>query len=270
MQATHELNGSKDTAVFEKRGTFPDSKIEKLGVLLLHGFTSAPASIQDILPKFEEMNIPYEMPILRGHNATPEALIGVKAQDWYDDALKALGTLCERVDRVVVIGFSMGGLVALNLCALAHPYHDKICACITWAAALGFVNKLAGFSKVIAFFSKYWKGQESFRDDECRKKNQNYKYFPTRAFVELYDYAAKSRMLVSDVKVPLCIIHSKRDQVVTYSTSRMLFKKAGSSYCEMHTLKRSGHELGQDCQAAAVFEITCDFIDRIRNGKSEK
>ena len=270
MQATHESNSSKDTAGTEKRGIFPASGYENVGVLILHGFTSAPASIHDILPRFEAMNIPYEMPILRGHNATPDALIGVKAQDWYDDALKALGKLCERVDHVVVIGFSMGGLVALNLCALAHPYHNKICACITWAAALGFVNKLAGFSKIIAIFSKYWRGQESFRDAECRKKNQNYKVFPTRAFVELYDYAAKTRMLVPDVKVPLCILHSKRDQVVPYATSGMLFKRAGSSYCERHTLRRSGHELGQDCEAAKVFDITCDFIDRIRNGNAEK
>ena len=33
--------------------------------------------------------IPYEMPLLRGHGKTPEALKGVKAADWYQDALDA-------------------------------------------------------------------------------------------------------------------------------------------------------------------------------------
>ncbi|MBO4349913.1 MAG: alpha/beta fold hydrolase [Proteobacteria bacterium] len=270
MQATHESNSSKDTALFKKRGVFPASQNDKLGVLLLHGFTSSLACVQDIIPRLEAMNIPYEMPVLRGHNTTPDDLIGVKAQDWYEDALKALGVLCDRVDHVVIIGLSMGGLVALNLCALAHPYHDKICACVTWAAALGFVNKLAWLSKPLSVFVKTWSGQDSFRDDECRKKNQNYKTFPTKAFVELYDYAAKTRLLLADVKVPLCIIHSKLDQVVPYASSRMLFEKAGSSYCEHYSLQKSGHELGQDCEADKVFDITCDFIDRIRNGKSEK
>lgn len=269
MQATHDSKHSKECETLESRGQFPAPQAGKTGVLLLHGFTSALSCVDGLLPSLDALGIPYEMPVLRGHNATPEALKGVRAQDWYDDALKALGVLCERVDQVIVIGLSMGGLVALNLCAQTHPLQNRICACVTWAAALGFVNKLAWLAKPLSHIFPMWKGQDSFVDPECRKKCQNYQTFPTKAFVELYDFAARTRQILADVKVPLCIIHSERDQVVPYATSGLLYQNAGSAYCERHTLHRSGHELGQDCEADTVFELTCDFIERIRKGMPE-
>ena len=86
MQATHDSKINEIPQKVEKRGDFPPSPDGSLGVLLLHGFTSALSCVDGILPSFDAMHIPYEMPVLRGHNATPEALKGVKAEDWYEDA----------------------------------------------------------------------------------------------------------------------------------------------------------------------------------------
>lgn len=244
----------------EIRGEFHKDRDGKVGVLLLHGFTSALDAVSGLLPTLDEMNIPYEMPVLRGHNATPDALRGVRATDWYEDALAALGKLCERVDIVVVVGLSMGGVVALNLCSEDHPYRNRICGCVTWAAALGFVNPLSWLAKPLALFVPTWRGQDSFNDAECRKNNHNYQKFPTKAFVELYDYAGRMRKELHHVTVPLCIIQSKLDQVVPWKMSQLIFREAGSAYCEWYSLSRSGHELGQDCEADTVFKLTAEFV----------
>ncbi|MBQ9816192.1 MAG: alpha/beta fold hydrolase [Proteobacteria bacterium] len=265
MQAGHESTESEKREHFRSRGKFPELEKKKTGVLLLHGFTSSLLAVSGLVPVLEKAGVEYEMPVLRGHNATPDALVGVKAEDWYDDGHQALEKLCERVDQVVVVGLSMGGLVALNLCARPHPLRDRICGCVTWAAALGFCNPLAWMAKPLSLFFHNWKGQESFNDPECRKNNQNYKTFPTKAFVELYDFAARTNKMLDDVEVPLCIIHSNKDQVVPYKKSVELFDEAGSSYCEFHTLTKSGHELGQDCECETVFGITAEFVDRFRN-----
>ena len=246
-------------------GNLPQKESEKpLGVLILHGFTSSLDCVNGLVPYLEERKIPYEMPLLRGHGKTPEALIGVKANDWYEDALNALNKLAENVDRIVVIGLSMGGLVALNLCANEHPNRHKICGCITWAAALGFCNRLAFLAKPLSLFVKMWPGQESFNDPECRKKCTNYPKFPADAFVELYQYAKATRTRLNQVTVPLCIIHSRLDQVVPYQTAEMLFDACNSPYMERHALEKSGHELGQDCESETVFKITLEFIDKIK------
>ena len=262
MQAAHASKMPSQEENDVVRGDFPGKVEGTVGVLLLHGFTSALSCVDGMIPVLESMKIPYEMPVLRGHNTKPEDLRGVKASDWYDDGFTALKKLCERVDHAVVVGLSMGGLVAMNLCTQKHECSDKICGCAVWAPALGFCNPLAWMAKPLSLFIPNWRGQDSFNDPECRKNNHNYQKFPTKAFVELYDYAAQMRGCLGDVKVPLCIIQSRLDQVVPYRMSALLYREAGSTYCEYHSLTRSGHELGQDCEAEKVFSLTADFIKK--------
>ncbi len=260
MQAAHEAKKAENSINEVTRGNFPVQKDGTVGVLLLHGFTSAIDAVSGLAPTLEKLRVPYEMPVLRGHNSQPEDLRGVTAEDWYDDGFAALAKLCERADKVIIVGLSMGGLVALNLCARKHVYSEKISGCVTWAAALGFCNPLSWLAKPLSLFVPMWKGQDSFNDAECRKNNRNYRKFPTKAFVELYDFAYRTRKLLVDVKVPICIIQSRLDQVVPYRMSGLIFEKAGTDYCEYHSLTRSGHELGQDCEADYVFELTETFI----------
>lgn len=247
------------------RGTLPRlAPNESVGVLLLHGFTSSLSAVSDFLPFLTERGIDFEMPVLRGHNATPEALVGVRADDWYDDAYAALEKLAARVDRIVVVGLSMGGVTTLRLCAKKHPCSSKIAAAVTWAPALAFANPLAKLAIPLSHFIPFWRGQDSFRDATCRKKCENYPKFPTKAFVELLYYAEETAKMLDDVEVPLCVIHSLRDQIIPYKRSKQLFYDVGSAYVELHTLHKSGHELGQDCEAQRVFELSADFIDRLR------
>lgn len=264
MQDAHSTDKTTSSHDIQARGQIKPIEIKKTpGVLLLHGFTSSLDAVSGLVPHLEAHHIEYEMPVLRGHNGKPEDLRGVTAEDWYSDAFNALKKLSERVDHIVVIGLSMGGLVALNLCAREHELKPKICACITWAAALGFCNPLAWLAKPLSLFIPTWKGQDSFHDAECRKNNRNYTTFPTKAFVELYDFSAKTRAMLDDITVPLCIIHSKRDQVVPYKTALMLYQDAGSAACELHSLRTSGHELGQDSEAETVFDITLKYIEKL-------
>ncbi len=262
LQAARRTKKMNETPDYISRGTFKAVDGGKLGILLLHGFTSALDAVSGLIPTLENLGVEYEMPVLRGHNATPDALIGVTHKDWYDDAYAALEKLSQRAERIIVIGLSMGGVVALDLCAKDHPLKNKIVGCVTWAAALGFVNSLAWMAKPLSIFFKKWKGQDSFNDPECRKNNHNYQTFPTKAFVELYDYAHDMRKRLEDVEIPLRIIHSELDQVVPYKTSQLLYDSVCSPFCERYTLHKSGHELGQDCEADTVFELTADFIKK--------
>jgi len=88
------------------------------GVLIIHGFTSSLDCVCEIEPPLKALGLPTRMPVLRGHNAgSPEALRGVTWLDWVADAKSALQDLLTEVERAIIIGHSMGGLVALNLAA---------------------------------------------------------------------------------------------------------------------------------------------------------
>ena len=55
-----------------------------------------------------------EVPTLPGHGVTLN-LVKVSAESWMMEAELALKKLTRRVDRVIVVGFSMGGLIAMYL-----------------------------------------------------------------------------------------------------------------------------------------------------------
>ena len=97
------------------------------GVLILHGFTDTVNSVRILEPPLNDLGLPYRIPCLRGHGAdSPEALRGVGWKDWIDDANEALHDLLNEADKAIVIGYSMGGLIGINLAADNHDLIDSL------------------------------------------------------------------------------------------------------------------------------------------------
>ncbi|MBN2358137.1 MAG: alpha/beta fold hydrolase [Deltaproteobacteria bacterium] len=237
----------------------PLPRVERLGVLALHGFTSSLRTVDGLAPSLERAGLSYRMPVLRGHGTDYHALAGVTARDWYDDAEAALLELAGEVDQVVVVGLSMGGLVAIDL-GIRHP--DKIAGIVTWAAALRFKDPLAGLSPLLARLVKDWPSPESFNDKALKPHCTNYPRFATDAFVSLLNYARETELRLKQLQVPICILQSKADQVVDPVAANVIYRDVSSRHREIHWFERSGHEMGQDLEAEAVFARTMQFIEK--------
>ena len=199
----------------------------RIGVLLLHGFTSHLNTVNGLVPDLEEASIPYEMPMLRGHGTRYQDLRGVTARDWYVDAERALMELWNWVDRIVVVGLSMGGLVSLEL-AMRHP--DKIAGVVTVAGALKFVDPLSRFTKYLSKFVRYWPSPNSFHDLSLKVNSENYTKFPTDAFGSLYDYSQQVADRLNEVHVPIRILQSKVDQIVAPESANIIYEKVSSPH----------------------------------------
>lgn len=244
------------------------SKIEKekLGILLIHGFTSDLKSVDGLLPYLKKNHLKYKTPILRGHGTRFQDLKGVTSNDWYADAEKALFDLAKTVEKVVVVGLSMGGLVSLKL-GMNHP--DKIAAVVTVAAALKFADPFAFLTPILSKIIPYWPSPNSFNDKNLKKNCLNYKWFPTDAFASLYKFAPQIEKALSKFKVPILIIHSKKDQVISPKSAEIIYEKVSSKQKEIKWFYKSGHEMMQDLEAKEVFETIIDYILKISK-KSQK
>ncbi|MCA9220637.1 MAG: alpha/beta fold hydrolase, partial [Planctomycetales bacterium] len=186
-------------------------------------------------------------------------LCGVTARDWYTDAERALLKLKDRVDRAIVVGLSMGGLVTLEL-AMRHP--EMIAGIVTVAAALKFADPLSRLTNVIAPFVKYWPSPNAFNDESRKGLSRNYEKFPTKTFVELYRYSQEIADRLTEVHVPIRVIQSKRDQVVAAESANIIYEKVSSPLREIVWYKESGHEMMQDLEAERVFTDIMEFVCR--------
>jgi carboxylesterase len=232
---------------------------ERVGVLLLHGFTSHLNTVNGLVPYLERAGVDYEMPVLRGHGTRFQDMRGVTARDWYDDAEAALMKLAGRVDRVVVVGLSMGGLVALEL-GMRHP--EEIAGVVTVAAALRFKDPLAPLTPLLARLVPFWPSPESFNDLSLKVNCKNYPKFATDAFASLLAYAGDIRARLPELRVPIRILQSRRDQVVAPEAASVIYEKVSSTIREIVWYQQSGHEMMQDCEAPKVFGDIMGFVRR--------
>jgi carboxylesterase len=90
--------------------------MSRKGCLLIHGFTGSRHDLEPLQKSLIEQGYQVSVPILKGHEATTRELKNASRMDWVAGAQAALDRLRTHCESVIVIGFSMGGLVATNLC----------------------------------------------------------------------------------------------------------------------------------------------------------
>lgn len=97
--------------------------------LVLHGFGGSPAELRPVIAHLADQGFTVSAPVLPGHGAAAEALGTTRFRHWLRAAESALAQLqrrpspaggCgpgQRTTAVHLVGFSMGGLIALYLAA---------------------------------------------------------------------------------------------------------------------------------------------------------
>jgi carboxylesterase len=235
-------------------------QMSQLGVLVIHGFTAQPKTVNYIAPYLERAGLPYEIPTLRGHGTTWTDLRGVRWQDWVDDAITAYSKLEGRVDRIAVVGHSMGGLVA------AHVAVKREAAALVMAApAFKFSNPLAPLAPLLKNFIPHQNGGGSSVIDvalraESTQAQITYGQFPTAAFAELYQMASATPQILPRLRCPTLLIHSLRDQVIPPKATDFALERIGSPLKRVHWYQRSGHEMFWDMERDALCEDILSFI----------
>lgn len=233
-----------------------------LGVLVIHGFTSDIHCVDPLVKPLDDEGLPYRFPVLRGHGTRYQDMDGVTHRDWYEDAENALLDLYQEVEKILVIGHSMGGLVALELAA---RHRDKVVGVVPAAAALRFKDPLAFLTPFVARFVKWWPSPNAYVDATLRKReNRNYPKFATSAFASLWEYSQQVEHLLSFVKAPAHILHSRKDQVVSPVASEIIHEKISSKDKNLVWFEKSGHEMFLDLEAQDVVQAVMTFVRRIR------
>ena len=237
-------------------------------MLLLHGFTSHVSCISDLRFPVEEMGLPYRVPILRGHGTKWEDLKGVKAEDWYEDAENSMLDLLKECDKVIVVGLSMGGLVALDL---AVRHRKQVAAVVTVAAALTFKDPLSVLTPLMARTIPSWPSPTAYNDKELEKqRNRNYPKFPTEAFNELYQYSHVMENDLSFIHADALILQSRKDQVVHPKAAQKIYNKISSKNKRLAWFEESGHEMLLDLEAPQVTATITDYLKEIVSRQATK
>ena len=118
----------------------------RIGCVLIHGFTGSPAEMKPFARRLSAAGVRCYAPLLPGHGTSLDDMEASTAHQWLDGAEQAVRTVIgasavagashrPRHERLFVLGFSMGGLLTLNLSLnpdLAPYITGLVVVCTPW------------------------------------------------------------------------------------------------------------------------------------------
>ncbi len=229
------------------------------GVLLVHGFTGAPAEMLLLGRYLNAQGYTVLGVRLAGHGTTPEALERTSRKDWFDSVCDGYALLSDCCDRVSVVGQSMGGLLSLKLTA----HIPVFCAAVLSAPIFIHEDKklcrLPARDKCKGRFQPKRRRMLPGIPDDC---NASYGEMPLLAVHELLDLIESAKRDLPRVQCPLLIVQSHNDHTVKDRSAGYIFRRAGTENKELYWLDYSGHLVTLDCQREEVYSQIKDFLQR--------
>jgi carboxylesterase len=246
----------------------------ELGILILHGFAASLDSVNILEHPLQILNLPVRMPILRGHGAeSPTALEGVTWRDWVYDSEAALRALTGDVEKAIVIGHGMGGLLALILAGNCSSQVDSL---ILAAPSIELPKPLLSNLRLqvlnpnVQRMFPRWSLPPGYTDKKQRKTDTNYRWAPMDAIQSFFELIKMTRSRLSDVKAPVLILQSKRDDTVKESGPQIIRNAISTPAAQkrIHWFQKSQHELFRDCEREQVVEMIVDYVMQRVDGQA--
>jgi carboxylesterase len=235
------------------------------GVLVLHGFTGAPASVRPWGEHLAREGFTVLVPRLPGHGTAWQELNKTRWTDWYAEASRALDRLAADRDRVFVCGLSMGGCLALRL---AEEHGGQVAGLVLVNPSVIDKNRALLAVPVLKRLIGSVKG---VTDDIKRPGAVEYGYdrVPLRALDSLRDLWKTTRDDLAKITAPLLVFRSAEDHVVKPLSTQIVMQGVSSPVATEQVLHDSYHVATLDFDADAIFAGTAEFV-RAHSGRPAK
>ncbi|MFM1653184.1 alpha/beta hydrolase [Brevibacillus sp. B_LB10_24] len=214
------------------------------GCLVLHGFAGDVHEVLPLAMALQKQGYTVECPTLEGHGAGRLLLSQSRRSDWIDSAVEAYKRLSLRCDKIAVIGFSMGGLLALQI-ASRHPVHHLFTLNTPfyyWDIKQAAVNLRNDFR---THLSRYMNGMAKF---------------PIRSMLEFRMLLAETKRLLPRVTCPYVIVQGEKDDTVQAVSACHLQKHVGSADTRLLSFPESGHLILHGPEAEDVIRHVSEIL----------
>lgn len=192
------------------------------GVLLMHGFSGSCSEIRALGRTLNEAGYGVFAPALAGHGTSSGDLLNVRPEDFFASADAAYRKVRQQYARVYVVGLSLGGTLGLHL-ATRYPIEGIVTIStpvfmsplVTWSVPVA--KRLMPGRNVISNYSA-WRGEVV-----------GYRTTPMSSIGVFMEVLAAVKGELSDVKVPLLVLHSTGDQTVPVANAPYIASRVASA-----------------------------------------
>ncbi len=195
-------------------------------VLLIHGLMSSPLELRSLAEKFNKNGFHAVGVRLNGHGTSPWNLRDTTWNDWNESIQNGYNVLSAYSNKIHIIGFSTGGLLAVNFAA-SKP--DNSLASVTSISAPVLLRdkkmKLVPLIHSINRLFCWLFGTEliTFRPNNAEHPEVNYAHAPVRSLNQLLRLTHHFLRQDAVIPCPVRIFQSNHDPVVMTKSAQLLY-----------------------------------------------
>lgn len=178
-----------------------------VGCVLIHGFTGSPAEMRPFGEGLAQASLRCYGPLLPGHGTNLEQMAASDYYDWLEGARHAVDYAKRRHRSTFVVGFSMGGLLALNL-ALEFDLDGLVIV----STPFGIHDRRGRFIKLLKHVRRYEPPCPPPPEKMAMRMGVGYSQKPLVSIEQLMALMAQTRRILPEVNVPLIGIYGARDK----------------------------------------------------------
>lgn len=181
---------------------------KETGILLLHGFAGDPDEIGPLRDYLIQRGYSVECPLLPGHGLSKKELSQTTHEDWIEAAEQAFLNLSGRYGKIVVIGFSMGGLLAVNL------WNYGFSGMVTVNMPIYYWNPGIIARNLITDFRQYGRKYFGASGDK-----------PFASMVEFQKLLTKTKPMLDNITCRTMVVQARDDDTAHYRSADYILKK---------------------------------------------
>ncbi|NHM33181.1 alpha/beta hydrolase [Neobacillus terrae] len=225
-----------------------------IGCLCIHGFTGAPWEVEP-LSEFLLSKTDWKIvvPTLPGHGEFL-SLKGIRYQEWIEHAESELKKLLLSCERVYVIGFSMGRLIASYL-AGKYPV-EKL---VLLSAAAYYINPPQLAADLKEMFRDAIQGKITKNELFLRYKGK-ITQTPIEATLQFRRLVSFTRPLLPLVEVPTLIAQGESDGIVPLKSAEYIYTNIGAKEKKLTYIRNSKHHICHCDEKEALFSQVLGFL----------
>lgn len=221
--------------------------VDGIGCLIIHGFGGNFEEVRYLAEYLKKQGYNVSCPSLKGHTGIKGDLAGVTYSEWINSAEEDLVKLKEISEKVFIVGFSMGGLIGINLC---EKYDVE--GLVTLNTPIYYWDIKNIVSNVITDFRT-----KDFQNIK-RYMNSSGK-FPISALYNFRRLLSITKNKIAKVKCPMLIVQARDDDTVRVTSAKYIFDKINTEK-KLNYYDNSGHVILTSPSAKQVSEDVESFI----------
>lgn len=221
------------------------ARSRRAGVVMLHSYLSVPEEIRACASLLQKKGFWVYGARLPGHGTCPESLARTEVEDWrlaVDRGVAILNAVCR---RVFLVGFSIGGTLALEFASYYQPLAGIAAVCPPYDLS-DYSQRFMPPSDIWNRLLTRWNGNrynQEFIEFESENSWINYNRNPVAGVNQIGELLKLVRDRLKLVNQPALIIGADDDQVIGSESATRAYEQIGSKQKELLKFAVSRHNI---------------------------